>query len=81
MKKHKITDKDQEIVAEILNTFSFCNNIDEMFKEIEKFAKLYWLGKDPCSKCYCTSKEEQKYTLQYNQELMIDKYGHCDGLE
>ena len=81
MRKPKITNKDQEIVAEILNTFSFCNNIEEMFEEIDKFAKLYWLGKDPYSKCYCTSKEEQKYTLQYNRELMIEKYGHCDGLE
>ena len=81
MRKPKITDKDQRIVAEILNTFSFCNNIEEMFEEIDKFAKLYWLGKDVYTGCYCSTEESYENSVQHQKELMIDKYGHCDGLE
>lgn len=77
----KITNKDQSIVANILNEISFCSNLDEISEQINEFAKHYMLGRDPYTKCYCSSKDEEKYIKQYNRELMTEKYGHFDGLE
>ena len=81
MRKLKITDKDQRIVADVLNAFIFCDNMEEIIYNIELTAKIFCLGKDVYTGCYCSLKEECENRVQYQKDLMIDKYGHCDGLE
>ena len=81
MRKPKITDKDQRIVADILNTFIFCDNMEEVVENMEETARFFCLGKDVYTGCYCSPKEAYENSVQYQKDLMIEKYGHCDGLE
>ena len=81
MTKPKITNKDQEIVAEILNSFMFCKDINELTEQIKATAKIFNLDEDVYTGCYCSLKEAYENSVQYQKDLMIEKYGHCDGLE
>ena len=81
MRKPKITDKDQRIVADILNTFIFCDNMEEIIENMERTARFFCLVKDDYAGCYYSPKEAYENSVQHQKDLMIDKYGHCDGLE
>lgn len=79
--KSKISEKEQRIVAEILILFMFSKNMKEVFEIWDKIYKDYGLCTDPFTGCPCSSKEYAENQLEYEKQMMIEKYGHCDGLE
>ena len=81
-KKQKIiTDKEQRIVAEILTAFMFVKDMEEVHKVWENIYNSYALCDDPFTHCPCSSKEAIENQLEYERQVMMDRYGHCDGLD
>ena len=81
MKQPKITDKDQRIVADILIRFMFTKNMDEVTQFWNEIYEQYDLCSDPFTGTPCSTKEFSKNQLEYEKQIMIERYGHCDGLE
>ena len=88
MKKKKITDTMQKVAVDILQDFevlTMTHNGPYTFEEIwaimEKHAKNYELCDDPFTRMWCTTKEWAENSLEYNTQIMVDLYGHWDGLE
>lgn len=77
----KITKRDQRIVASVLTEFMFTKTMDEVVKVWEEVFKQYELCYDPFTHTPCTPEEYCKNKLEYEKQIMIEKYGHCDGLE
>ena len=75
------TDKEQRIVADILTAFMFCNTMEEIHRTWDEIYKQYALCDDPFTHTPCSSKEAIKNQLEYEKQTMIEKYGHCDGLD
>ena len=80
-KKRKITDKDQRIVAEILTMLMFTETMEEVRKICDSIYKAFELCDDPFTGCPCSCKEAAENRLEKEKQIMIDRYGHCDGLE
>ena len=81
MKKKKIpTHKEQCIAAEILTAFMFCENMDEIHKAWDSIYEEYALCDDPFTHTPCSSKEAIENQSEYEKQIMIQRYGHCDGL-
>ena len=81
MGKSKITTKEQRIAAEILTQFMFTRNMGEVLQTWENIYKQYELCDDPFTHCPCSPEDCYKSKLEYEKQVMIDRYGHCDGLE
>lgn len=77
----KTTDKVQQAVADVLTQFMFCNTDEERIETFKRIEDEYGIETDPYTLCPCTTKEYLKNNLQYQKDIMIEKYGHCDGLE
>ena len=77
----KISDKEQRIVAEILTQFMFTKNMDDVMKVWDNIYNEYDLCMDPYTSTPCSNKEYADNNVRYQKELMIQRYGHCDGLE
>ena len=81
MKKNKPpTDKEQRIVAEILTAFMFCNTMEEVHKVWQDTYEQFALCDDPFTHTPCSSKEAIENQLEYEKQIMRERYGHCDGL-
>lgn len=80
-KKPKITKRDQEIVASILTQFMFTKDMDEVIEVWKRIYEEYGLCDDPFTHTPCTPVEYFKNQLEYEKQAMIERYGHCDGLE
>lgn len=81
MSKNKITLKEQRVVAELLTAFMFCKDMDEFTKVWDHFYDLYELQDDPFTNCPCAKKDYYNSQLEYEKQIMMEKFGHCDGLE
>ena len=81
MKKSKITTKEQRIAAEILTQFMFTRDMGEVLQTWENIYKQYELCDDPFTHCPCSPEDYYKSRLEYDKQAMIDRYGHCDGLD
>ncbi|MDE6580532.1 MAG: hypothetical protein K2K41_08370 [Ruminiclostridium sp.] len=81
MKQPKITDNIQRVVADVLTQFMFTKNMDEVMKVWDDVYEQYGLCSDPFTDTPCSPKEYSKNKLEYEKQIMIDRYGHCDGLE
>ena len=79
--KRKITNTMQEVAADILTRFTFVESEEEFWKEYKEIYKAYELCDDPFTHLPCSSKEYFKNNLEYQRQVMLDRYGHCDGLE
>ena len=79
-KKHIPTDKEQRIVAEILTAFMFCENMEDVHKTWDSIYNQYALCDDPFTHTPCSSKEAIENQHEYEQQIMIERFGHCDGL-
>ena len=79
--KPKITKRDQRIAAEILTRFMFTNDMDDVMRVWKDVYEQYSLCEDPFTRTPCTPDEYCKYSLEYDKQTMIERYGHCDGLE
>lgn len=79
--KHKITERDQKVAAEILTQFMFTKTMDEVIEVWKQVYDNYGLCDDPFTGTPCTPKEYSENRLERDKQTMIEKYGHCDGLE
>lgn len=80
-KKPKISNKTQRIVAEILTQFVFTKNMDDVMRVWKEIYEEYGLCDDPFTQTPCSTEDYCKNSLEYDKQIMIEKYGHCDGLE
>ena len=89
MKKPKITHTKQQVAADILNAFECLMmghkgdtyTAEEIFTVMKREAEYYELENDPFTRMYCTTKDAIENGNEYNKQLAINKYGHCDWIE
>ena len=81
MKQKKITSTMQKVAADILTQFMFTRNMDEVIAVYDKVMEEYELCSDPFTHTPCTFEEYCKMQIEYEKQAMIERYGHCDGLE
>ena len=92
VKQMHITHPMQKVAVDILNDLEIIlmqsNELDtreKIFDEIlnilHQQSKKYCLCKDPFTYMLCTGKEYEENSLEYQKQLAIEKYGHCDWLE
>ena len=81
MKRIKINKRDQRVAAEILTQFMFTRNMDEVWQVWDDIYKRYELCDDPFTNTPCSSEDYCKSKLEYDKQTMIERYGHCDGLD
>ena len=81
MRKKPPTDKEQQIVAEILTAFMFVNDMEQMHKVWNDIYKRFALCDDPFTGCPCSSKEAIENQREKERQIMMERYGHYDGLE
>lgn len=77
----KIFERDQRIAAEILTAFMFTRTMDDVMKVWKRIYEEYDLCDDPFTGTPCTRSEFCENRTEYVKQAMIEKYGHCDGLE
>ena len=77
----KITKTMQKVAVDILMEFMFTRNMDEVIEAYHRVMEQYNLCEDPFTRCPCTPDEYWDNKLEYERQTMIERYGHCDGLE
>ena len=80
-KRRKISERDRCVAAEILTSFMFTRNIDEVMAVWNQVYEQYGLCDDPFTHTPCSPKEWSENLVEYEQQTMMNLYGHCDGLE
>ena len=88
MKQKKITHTMQKVAVDILQDFEILvmthngpYTFEEIWGIVQKHVDDYGLCEDPFTRMICTSKEYAENSLEYDRQIMMDLYGHCDGLE
>lgn len=88
MKQKKITNTMQKVAVDILSDFEILTmshngpyTFEEIWEIVQKHVDGYGLCEDPFTTMICTSKEYAENRLEYEKELMMERYGHCDGLD
>ena len=88
MKQKKITHTMQKVAVDILQDFEILAmthngpyTFEEVWEIVRKHVDGYALCKDPFTNMICTSKEYAENSLEYDKQIMMDLYGHCDGLD
>lgn len=88
MKQKKITSTMQKVAVNILSDFEILTmkhngpyTFEEIWTIVQKHVDGYGLCEDPFTRMICTSKEYAENRLEYDKQIMMDRYGHCDGLE
>ena len=88
MKQEKITHTKQRVAVNILSDFEVLTmthngpyTFEEIWAIVQKHVDGYGLCEDPFTRMICTSKEYAENSLEYEKELMMERYGHCDGLD
>ena len=86
--KKKIMPTMQKVAVDILQDFEILvmthngpYTFDEIWAIVQKHVDGYGLCEDPFTRMICTSKEYAKNSLEYDKQIMMERYGHCDGLE
>lgn len=78
MKRKEI---EQRVAAEILTQFMFTRDMGEVLQTWDNIYRQYDLYDDPFTHTPCSSEDYYKNRLEYEKQVMIEKYGHCDGLD
>lgn len=88
MKQKKITSTMQKVAVDILQDFEILTmthngpyTFEEVWAIVQKHVDSYGLCEDPFTGMICTSEEYAENSLEYEKAVMIEKYGHCDGLD
>lgn len=88
MKQKKITSTMQKVAVDILSDFEILvmtndgpYTFEEIWEIVQKHADSYGLYKDPFTNMICTAGEYVQNSLKYDKAVMMERYGHCDGLE
>lgn len=78
-----MTDKEhiQRIVADILTQFMFVRTMDDVHRVWKNVYEQYDLCDDPFTGCPCSNEDYADNSLEYQRQAMIERFGHCDGLE
>ena len=74
----KITKTMQKVAADILMEFMFTQDMDEVVEAYDRVFKRYELCNDPFTHTPCTPEEYCKNSLEYEKQVMIERYGYCD---
>lgn len=77
----KITKAMQKVAADILMEFIFTQTMDEVVEAYDRVFERYGLCNDPFTHTPCTPEEYCENSLEYEKQVMIERYGHCDGLD
>lgn len=80
-KKPVITDKMQRVAADILTRFAFVQTKEQFWEVWKETYNVYELCDDPFTRLPCSWNECAKNSLEYEKQVMMERYGHCDGLE
>lgn len=80
MKDKKLTLSEQRAVANVLTAFAFVEDETGFHSVWKNFYDAYELMEDPFTKLPCAPKDYYKHRLEYDRQVMIEMYGHCDGL-
>lgn len=85
-KPRRITHAQQQVAADILCELEYTIWMDGLTEQqivdfIKKKTKEYRLERDRFTHSLCTSKEAAESSLEYDRQTMIERYGHCDGLD
>ena len=81
MKKKKLTKTEQRIAAEILTQFMFARDMKDVLQTWDNIYEQYELMDDPFTHTPVSPEDWAKNRLEYDKQVMIERYGHCDGLE
>lgn len=86
LKKKIITDTMQKVAVDFMEEleiyFMTHKEVDNDLIDIyKKMYNKYELCDDPFTNMVCTTKEFFKNSHERDKQLMIERYGHCDGLE
>lgn len=74
-------DKIQIAIADVLTQFMFCKNEEDFHDTFTRIEKQYGIEQDPFTGCPCSSLEYEINKLEYEKQIMIEKYGHYDGVK
>ena len=77
----KITKTMQKVAVDILMEFMFTQDMDEVVEAYDRVFERYGLCNDPFTHTPCTPEEYCKNSLEYEKQVMIERYGYCDGLD
>jgi hypothetical protein len=77
----KITKTMQKVAVDILTEFMFTRDMSEVVATFNRVLEQYGLCEDPFTGVPCTPDEYCKNQLEYERQIMIERYGHCDGLD
>ena len=77
----KITKTMQRAAADILTQFMFADSMQDALDVWNNIYEQYNLCTDPFTGCPCTSDEYRYSRLEYDRQVMMERYGHCDGLD
>ena len=77
----KITKNMQKVAADVLMEFMFARDMNEVIETHNRVFERYGLCEDPFTRCPCTPEEWCKSQLEYEKQMMIEQYGHCDGVD
>ena len=82
----KITKTMQKVAVDILEDIEIYmmthNDVpEEIDKLYDRVFDKYCLCRDPFTGMVCTSEEWGKNQLKYEKDIMMERYGHCDGLD
>lgn len=79
--KDKITKQMQDVAIDILSDLLMTKTMDDVIKVYNNAMKKYDLSEDPFTHFPCTFETACKNSLELEKQKMIERYGHCDGLE
>ena len=81
MAELKVSEKTRKVVADILTQFMFTKDMDEVVEVWKSIYDRFELCDDPFTGAPCTEQEYCRNLLEYEKQVMMKRYGHCDGLE
>ena len=71
----------QKVAADILTQLMFTRNMDDVMKVYDNVKEQYNLFDDPFTGVPCTPEEWTESKLEYEKQVAIERFGHCDWLE
>ena len=74
----KITDKMQQVAADILTRLYFVNDFDEVIKVVKEMEEKYGLCDDPFTHTPCTIKEYYENVKEYETQVMEERFGYYE---
>lgn len=77
----KTSKRDQRVAADILTEFMFTKTMDDVINVWNDLFEKYGLCSDPFTHIPVIPEEYAKNKAEHDRQIMMERYGHCDGLE